>query len=292
MANTAPTASRMRAAMKTDFIAGLNAAVEAQGVAINDAARVLAKTLGFYQKVNPQLFIDAHNDVGRAALRSLQQGYRSRRYRRPAGQYRAGQDRLSGTLGKALASTSHIYATPNALFFLDTGLLDREAEHWRRLNFGAGAGSKEGITPPQQFPITFGGLLVGTLGLPTQPSPAFRIPRGYWIGPEGRVGADPSRLGRDQFWLVGQIGGTDIRGRPSRGVQTAGIASRNFIDAAVRRIANELPRSYENIYDHLYRNARKSLQYSAEFQGVRLVKPSGTLAGRTFYRRSASRGAI
>jgi hypothetical protein len=188
------------------------------------------------------------------------QGYRNRRFKRPAGKYRPGDQRLSGELAKALSNPGHVRADAYQLEFLNTRLMDRQAAHWRRLNFGAGAGSREGITAPAQYPINWNGLVVGVMGFGTQPSPAFRIPRGFWMTPSGEPagGANPARLGQDQFYLRGMRVGRGF-GRPSTAKVTAGIASRNFLDAGVRRVANELPRSYAAIYADLYQEARSQL---------------------------------
>lgn len=257
--------------------------------AVSSATQVESKMLKYIgdhflrlAQFQPQRFTKAHTDVGLAAQRSMVQGFRNRRFRRPAGRYRAGENRLSGELGKALSNQGHVRANPYTLEFLNIHLMDQQAAHWRRLNFGAGGGSQEGITAPQQFPINWNGLVVATLGLDSQPSPAFRIPRGFWLTPSGESagGANPSRLGQDQFFLRGQRIGRSA-GRPSKSVVTAGIASRNFLDAGVRRVANELPRAYETIYTEAWTDMKPVLQALA---GTARVPRPGPQRIKRFYR--------
>lgn len=279
----------MTTAATADMVGMMNAALVRHGEAVSGVFEFVAKTFGDLQGSDPGLFQNAHRDVGASALRSAQQGFRSRRFRRPAGSYRVGQDRLSGRLTSALNNPGHVRATSTTLEVINQGLLDREAAHWRRLNFGAGQGSREGLHAPASFPINWAGVAVGVLALDADPSPAFTVPRGYWIpGGESGNSANPGRLGLDQFFLSGRrateevpgrpsmVKGMGIRGRASGPVRrgTKGIASSNFLDAGVRRVANELPRAYATIYDDLFLRSKPTLEALGRTYGAKVVTPS------------------
>lgn len=275
-------AQMMGIEMQQSILAGMTAAIQSSTEVDDKMLKYIGKHFMDLPKFQGQRFTKAHLDVGKAAQRSMVQGFRSRRFRRPAGRYRAGEQRLSGELAKALSGDSHVRANPYTLEFLNIHTMDQQAAHWRRLNFGAGAGGKEGIQAPQQFPITWNGLLVATLGLNTQPSPAFRIPKGFWVTPGGESagGASSSRVGQDQFFLTGMKVGRGF-GRPSPSKVTGGIASRNFIDAGVRRVANELPRAYETIYRDMFAEMKPVLQALAGT--ARVPRPTSQRI-RRFYR--------
>jgi hypothetical protein len=225
----------------------------------------------------------AHEAIGEAARRSTQNAYTHRRFRRPKGSYRlddSGQNQryAGGALRRALGSDKgHVDADEYGLRFLNTAVLDQEAKQWRRLNYGAGG--KAG-TAPHQFPIEWGGIVVATLGLPADPRPAFRIPAGYWIGPDGkRVGASRGGGGSDRFYPVGTTSadidrGTAFRGRPSPARMTAGIAASNFIDAGVRRIANEIPVAYMRLYSEWHDSNLARMERIAQSAGVRVGSPN------------------
>lgn len=295
----------MTTAATADMVGMMNAALERQGAAVGGVFEFVAKTFGDLQGSDPGLFQDAHHDIGASALRSAQQGFRNRRFRRPAGSYRAGQDRLSGRLSSALSGPGHVRATANTLEVINQGLLDREAAHWRRLNFGAGQGSREGLHAPESFPINWAGVAVGVLALDYDPRPGFTVPRGYWIPGGGESGNRPNagRLGLDQFFLSGRratedvpgrasmVKGMGIRGRAAGPVKraTKGIASSNFLDAGIRRVANELPRAYATIYSDLFARSKPTLEALGRTYGATVVTP-GQQDIRFNYNRSRAGG--
>lgn len=197
--------------------------------------------------------------IGSAAHRSLIAAYAGRKYRRPVGQYRVGEDRYSGgALGRALSSPQQYRATPFGLYFINVQLLDAEARHWRRLNFGAGAGGAEGIENPGEFPVTGMGLI---LGLEPDRRPGFTMPRGFWLNGGKRVAPSMDRVGEDSFYVargagLNQSGGFGIR--PDAGRITRGIASRNFLDPPVRMIASRLRPELENLWEQVRKDKVRS----------------------------------
>lgn len=265
-------------------------AVSRQSGAVDGMLSTMAGTFADMQVSHPEMFQRAHEDVGRAAMNSVASGFRQRRFKRPAGRYRdRSTDRLTGRLGKALsgsALSAHVEATPTSLSVLNVSLLDREAGHWRRLNFGAGGGSVEGIIAPQKFPIDWNGTVVGVLGLDPDPQPKFRMPKGFWLDGGNRVPSSPDRLGMDQFFLPGMVSGKGVRGRAGGDNRrfTRGIGSRNFVDAGVRRLSNELPRAYATIYSDLFASARDELEAVAAAASVSVAAP-GQPNIRVNYRR-------
>jgi hypothetical protein len=255
--------------------------------AVTEATAVESEVLSFLgQTINGAKLVEtfaaeftqAHRDVGNAALRSLIDGYTHRRFRRPQDPYRAGDQRYAGgALLRALRREEHVNAFARGFDFLDTGILNSEAKQWRRLNFGAGSGSAGGIDVPQSFQMTWGDLVVG---LRPDPRPAFRIPRGFWFDQGGtRVGAGADRSGR--FYYVGSPElpasnetGNRRLGRPSPGRVTRGIASANFLDAGIRRIANELPRAYNTLFNDLYDRQLGKLEEVGATAGLRAPSPN------------------
>lgn len=220
-------------------------------------------------------------EIGVAAQRSLVQGYTSRRLRRPIGPYRAGDDRYSGALGKALRSESMWRATPYGLYFINRDVLDKEARHWRRLNFGAGAGGKEGITAPGHFPVSGLGMM---MGLAPDPRPPFRIPPGYWIGQGTFQSPSTERVGQDAFYLArhgGLVAGSrsaalaQSAGRLSRSGMTRGIASRNFLDPAIRRIGVEIKPGLDRLWATQRSNSARSETIRKKTGRARLPRTLG-----------------
>lgn len=191
----------------------------------------------------------AHQSAGDAGRRAMVAGFTHRRHRRPVASYREGDRFSGGALRRALNNPGMVEATSFTLRFINTDILDAEARHWRRLNFGAGAGSSGGISAPELFPIRWEGMVVATIGLAPDPRPAFTIPIGMFVTPGGqRVRPSVERRGTDMFYPR----------KTSRVFPTAGIASSNFLDAGVRAIATALPRSYLDMYTSLFNSARIS----------------------------------
>lgn len=179
--------------------------------------------------ISDDTFRRANYIIGLRAQQSTAAAYSQRRPRRRLPSYRVGplQGRYAGgALLRAIKAPDFFRATATGLQFINTSRLDREAKQWKRLNFGAGAGA---IRPPGRYEVSFNGLLVATLGLTPDPRPGFKMPPGFFLGPNGRVqrGGEP---GTGMFYPTG---------RPLMS-PTYGIVGTNFLDAGVRRIAREL----------------------------------------------------
>lgn len=197
-----------------------------------------------------------HRQVGERAQRAVLNSYAQRvtARRTPPSRsnqaYRTRPERLAGKLRTALADRRHVVPTELGLSFMDTEVLDQEAAHWYRLNFGVGA--RGGRTSQGSFSLLMNGVELAQLSLTTGPSrnPMF-MPRGFFVNAEGkREKRDASRRGLDAFFLVGQVGGMGIRGATGTPnvILTKGIEARNYLDAGLRTLADELPRAWDNFF--------------------------------------------
>lgn len=232
-------------------------AIKAQGAAVDGQLRAMAHA--FDSRNDRAEFQRIHQRVGELAQDSVLRSYAAKVTGRegPASRthYRGGQNRLPNTLRKALANPKLFEATPDGLRWVNISMLDHEAAHWHRLNFGA-VGRGQGSSA--HFKVTFNNLVLATLGYDEGPSPGVFLPPGFWLGSDGqRVAAGASARGADRFFPGGQrpagirgLKGQE-HGRRQRIRQTAGIEAKNFLDAGLKRIADEFPKGYEQHYQNI-----------------------------------------
>jgi hypothetical protein len=148
--------------------------------------------------------------------------------------------RASGALGRAIRDRRFWYATATEIKFINKDLLDKEARHWRRLNFGAGAGA---ITPPGQFQLALGSQMIGAaIGLAPDPRPAFTLPRGFFLGSGGQW-QPPGTPGTGVFIPLGKTPRST----------THGIVATNFLDAGVKRLLREIGIQYLGLLEDFVR---------------------------------------
>ncbi len=233
---------------------GFIEAIKAQGAAVDGQLRAMAHA--FDSRNDREEFRAIHQRVGALAqdsvLRSYDQLVTAREGPASRTHYRAGQDRLPKTLRYALARPNFFEATADGLRWVNVAMLNREAVHWGRINFGA-RGAGEGSTA--EFEVTFNNLVVGFLAYNEPARPGFSIPPGFWMGSEGqRVAAGANARGADRFFPAGQrpagIGGLkgQAHGRRQQWRQTAGIEAKNFLDAGLLTIGKQFPLGYEQYY--------------------------------------------
>lgn len=116
--------------------------------------------------------------------------------------------RLVGTLRRALESGELIVATPQGIAFINEDVLNAEAIHWQRLQFGAGDRAGRPVVP---VTIEFQGEPIGFLELTQAPRPAFFMPTGFWNdsgfypGRSGRKRTEPSGIGARRFLDAGLV---------------------------------------------------------------------------------------
>lgn len=181
--------------------------------------------------------------------------------------YRQGQDRYSGgALLAALQDPLFARGSHTGIGFANTALLDREARHWKRLNFGAKGKNQGTIAGPRR--MTWDGVLIAEIDLGvSEPRPGFKLPVGVWTGPGGspREAAGESNSG--EFYPQGGQGGEGqrhllsgkgIMGRPDNARITKGIRAWNFLDAGVQSLAREFGPAYDNLYAGWFASAQKN----------------------------------
>lgn len=205
-----------------------------------------------------------HQDVAREAQVRVVKSYRGSVGRGSPPPYRvtgAWQRYAGGKLLSALSEPGFYRATADEIGFINVAHLNKRAKQWARLNFGAGARGQ--ANRPQHYRVHWGNQLVAVIGLSENARPAFFMPAGYFFDGTDVVGSDPSRRGKDAFYLPGN--GPARPGLTRRGAdggytpgingkrQTKGIKARNFFDPGVRYIAGEVPRRYKRLYDDLYK---------------------------------------
>ena len=258
---------------------------QAFALSLSEAGEALTRQVELFGRaladgLDPDAFLRAHEGIGAAAQRSVLSSYGQRVTRKqgPSG-YRAGAtDNHSrrfagGALRRALGSKDFYRATADGLQFVNIRTLDKEAAHWYRLNFGAGAA---GLGSTARFQVRWHGLVVASLGFDAEPSAPFAMPRGVWVSPTGervRAGANPA--GTDEFYPQGERP-PGIRGAPTSGTMTRGIEARNFLDAGLRRIADLLPRAYDDIYRDWFNQARRKVP-TGPFAQSRISVPRPTV---------------
>lgn len=190
---------------------------------------------------NPQDMARANEDVAVGMRTAVRNAYQSEvederktpSYNRPG--------RRSGHLGRVIRRADFVTADATGIFLGNENTLNKEAAHWRRLNFGAG--EQAGSQPPPQ-PLRLFGEAVGTVGLPYGASPAFSLPKGFFL--------DHGIINTPQSSMRGR-GSTGpflpSRRSPYRPAVTEGIRGRHFIEPALEVLARELPLRYADLFN-------------------------------------------
>lgn len=275
----------MKAALAANFVEALTLAAQELGSRGSRQLATLAHAISV-DAVPEATRRQVHYDIGKAAQRSVLNAYDGRRNRRKVASYRTGGDPrksryAGGALRRALASSDFFRATPDGLLFINVGILNKEARHWRRLNFGAGAA---GGSAPGSFPVD---LFNVSLGLEADRRPSFTLPPGFWLGTDGKP-VPPGTPGTSQFFPLQARGGRytangrPVEGRPNAAVRTRGIQATNFLDAGVRRIANELGPAYLAMYRDFFNDGARRSNYERTFN-VRAPRPR-SINFRRFHR--------
>lgn len=160
-------------------------------------------------------------------------------------------NRLSGHLGRVIRRNDLVQSDHTGIAFINKGALDKEAEHWRRLNFGAGEAA--GSQPAPRSVRLFGQAVVN-ISLPYGPSPAFVLPKGFFL--RDGVLTPPSATFRGQ--------GTrrpfyPNRKSPYEPAVTAGIRGRHFLEAGLEVMEREFPIRYADLLNEwILRGGRKA----------------------------------
>ncbi len=161
-------------------------------------------------------------------------------------------DRRSGYLGRVIARRDFVTSDYTGIRLGNRGSLDKEAAHWRRLNFGAGADAGPGVP---DVPLRLFGETIGTLSLPYGPSPAFSLPKGFFVGPGGKM-----RIPNSNF----RGGGGSAAFYPNRKSPyeprvTDGIRGRHFLEEGLEEMAYQIEARYADLLNEwVQRGSRKA----------------------------------
>lgn len=225
-------------------------------------ARILAtglqKNLG-----NPKELRQVHADVADAMRQSVKSSYEQTVKSRP-GPYRMGQGRISGgALKRAVTDPKLAVGTIEGINYVDEYRLDREAAHWRRLNFGA-EGTAVGGRDARRFPFRFDNVTLYTVGFPDEARPAFSMPPGLFEDAGGeKVSRSRGRTGQDRFiWIRGGANMSPLVRKTIDGPVpvTRGIKPRNFLDAGLVTLTDLLPGRYKTMVEGWLDDAAKSIK--------------------------------
>lgn len=228
----------------------------------NNYARILAQ--GLYKGLSDKgQLTKIHEDVAAAMRQAVKSSFEQTVHSKP-GQYREGQNRISGgALKRAISNPSMAIGTAEGIDFVDEGRLDKEAIHWRRLNFGALGTKVPGRNPADLVvPFRFDDITLFSLAFKDTSRPAFSLPPGMFKSSTGeRRDFDPERRGMDQFY-PGSL--YPLMGR-EHWTKTSGIKPREFLNAGLERMAKNLPVAYENMIDGWLADAEKAMQVEPSF---------------------------
>ena len=259
-------------AYNMELAAGFAAAADKATVEVSKVLKDIARIIN--AGVGRTELAKAHTTIARKAqdsvLRSYDQTVTARNKRR-LGPYRdtiepatnpKNRRFADGKLRQALGSREFWEADARGIRFINVSLLNRKAKQWARLSAGAGG---RGSGSRKQFEVRWGNLVVAALGLNMRPSPAFTIPKGYWMDPSGGP-VGPGARGTARFFPMGEgpragakshttavdDEGRRVRVPMQRKRVTRGIEARNFLDTGVRRIARELGPTYLRMHREWY----------------------------------------
>jgi hypothetical protein len=147
--------------------------------------------------------------------------------------------RRAGYLGRVVRRPDLVRSDADGIRFLNPAAMDKEAAHWRRLNFGAGDAAG---TPPGPVPLRLFGETVAHVQLPFGVSPAFSLPKGFFV--KGGKASIPNA----NFRGVGSEGTfAPSRRSPYRPAITAGIRGRHFLEAGLDALSTQLPIRYTDL---------------------------------------------
>lgn len=227
--------TRLRYTMATE----LGRAV-ARGVkGVNDG--ILAAAQAFAdQTADPVAMQRIHSDVASVAQAAVLARYdETVEAEKKVPSYRIGDRFSGGVLRSALAQRSMVVGTVEGIDYIDQDVLNQEAKHWQRLNFGAGEAGR--ANRPGSFRFIFDGRVLGHFEFRAGPRPEFYLPWGFWKEPGGgEVAGASSRRGHDEFYVRREKNRPQFMPNPTRGIE-----AREFLDAGLEVMAQELPGRYQ-----------------------------------------------
>ena len=168
--------------------------------------------------------------------------------------YRQGQNRLSGgLLLSALSDPGFLHTSYDRVYFINEDLLDRQAAHWYRLNFGAGSGESSTVSAPLSFFGQSSGLRFGWAN--RRASKGFFMPAGGWTE-------------AGQFYPQSQLGSAGVSSlrRTSYRSRVNPIKARGFLEPGIRTLARELPKGFE---EYLTESTREAVRVGGKYWSSR-----------------------
>lgn len=198
---------------------------------------------GDMQRVNRQVAAQARQAVVESYERNVEAVRRVPSYQR--------FNRRSGYLGRVVRRRDLVSADSQGVYFLPEDSLDKEAAHWRRLNFGAGDEAGGGY---YAYPLRLFGQTLGDLSFDMGPSPAFSLPKGFFI--QGGKAVVPNSSYRGQG-SVGKF--IPSRRSPYQPAITEGIRGRHFLEAGLEAISIGVEVGYADLMNEwIQRGGRKA----------------------------------
>jgi hypothetical protein len=212
----------------------------------------------------PDKYMQAANyEIAAQAQRAIVGGLRNT-LPEGSGPYRAGE-RLTGTLERALSSPAMLeHTTGKVISFINESVLNSEARHWYRINYGVAGTSTQGPSrQARSFDVTLNGTTLMTLRDARPPrSGGTYLPRRFRFD------------GREMVVLSGPAKPP----RPGHGARAA-----HFIDLGLEAVA-ENTEAYERVFrrwvdeeGNRAKLARKNINVAADLR----LQPMGAYSVRT-----------
>jgi hypothetical protein len=221
-------------------------------------------TVQFFDVMEKNLDRRRQRDAFRQANRNLAEGAKSAVVKsydnlignRPHPSYRGG-DRLSGRMSTALKSGGWIRGTESGINYIDRDFLDGEAAHWHRLAFGA---APSGVPVVSTMEVFFGSDSARVTAFSASPSGPFTLPKGgTFIDPKSGKTVPLGGRG-DEFHL----GVPESRHALSKTIPTSGIVGRNFFQAGLDYIGENVEKEYTPIIERAIDLAARDLGVLAD----------------------------
>lgn len=161
---------------------GVARAVAAFGDQADVITRTLYEALGGRNRLPDAIMLQANKAIAKQAQNAIVEGWRARLPAKSS-PYRRGsdpnKDRLSGKLGETLASAQMTRGTTaRGISFLNVGVLNEEARHWYRVNYGAW-GPRAILRRPKSYPVTVAGHTLFVLRDEAQPASNSWLPKRF-----------------------------------------------------------------------------------------------------------------
>lgn len=232
-----PTTNNLIRLVRAELASATRNAILAAGAEVNrQAASFIAGmnvgAKGDLTRVHREIASDVRTAVRAAYATEVEAKRGAAPYKRTS--------RLSGHLGRVVKRNDLARGDAGGVSFVPYVAWDKEAAHWRRMNFGAGqrAGDQPGPTQLRVF-----GQQIGILSLGLGPSPAFSLPPGFFVTPGGKnVLPDPGLRGQGSHEAF-----YPNRKSPYTGQVTAGIQGRHFLEPGLEAIALGVRTKYPNM---------------------------------------------